>query len=72
MFLMHKSSMNTTAWFFAQVVRRLVYEILSDVGNSVVQLRDFKLGLLPVLRELLLAAENTLQPRQFLGELLER
>ena len=72
MFLIDKSSMNTTAWFFAQVVRRLVYEILSDVGNSVVQLRDFKLGLHPVLRELLLAAENTLQPRQFLGELLER
>ena len=39
-----------------------MYKILSDVGNLVVQLRDFKLGLLPVLRELLLAGENTSWP----------
>ena len=63
--------MNTTV-VFAQVLRRLVYKILSDVGNFVVQLRDFKLGLLPVLRELLLAVENTLQLRHFRSELLER
>jgi hypothetical protein len=35
---------------FAKVVRRLVCKILSDVGNFVVQLRDFDLGLLPVMR----------------------
>jgi hypothetical protein len=50
----------------------LVHKILSDVGNLVVQLRHFDLGLVPLLRELLLAVENTLQLRHFHSELFER
>jgi hypothetical protein len=33
---------------FADVVRRLVYEVLSDIGNPAVQLGDFGFRLLPV------------------------
>jgi hypothetical protein len=33
---------------FADVVRRLVYEVLSDIGNLGVQLGDFGFRLLPV------------------------
>jgi len=37
-------SRRTRRLVFAKVVRRLVYKILSDVGNFVVQLRDLTLA----------------------------
>jgi len=71
-FLMHKSSMNMTAWFLLRSFDDLCMKSFLMLAIWLCNFETLKLGLLPVLRERLLAAENTLQLRQFLGELLER
>jgi hypothetical protein len=46
---------------FADVVRRLVHHVLSDMSNLAVQPGDFGFRLLPVAGELFLAREPSLQ-----------
>jgi hypothetical protein len=72
MFLTCRSSITTTTWFFADVVRGFVYEILPDVGDFGVQLGDTGFRLTPPLRELLFLRQTVLQFRQFRQEILER
>jgi len=49
-FLMHKSSTNTTAWFLVRSFEDLCAKSFLMLAIFVLQLRDFDLGLLPVMR----------------------
>ena len=49
-----------------------MYEILSDIGDVLMQLADPGLCFLPVIREFLLASQPTLQLHELPGVLLER
>jgi hypothetical protein len=57
---------------FAEAVGGLVYEILSDIGDVLMQPADPGLCFLPVIRKFLLASQPTLQLRELPGVLLER
>ena len=48
-----------------------MYEILSDIGDALMQLADPGLCFLPVIREFLLASQPTLELRQLPGVLLQ-
>jgi len=52
---------------FADAVGGLVYEILSDIGDALMQPADPGLRFLPVIREFLLASQPTLPLREFLA-----
>ena len=54
---------------FAEAVGGLVYEILSDIGDALMQPADPGLRFLPVIREFLLASQPPLQLRQLPGVL---